>query len=76
MSADIVIFCKSDDGRRHYYAGFNGQRGRAVVGAKADAVRLTPPLADTVLRQLAALDARDWKLARDEPGGAAVELEP
>lgn len=75
MSADIVIFCKSDDGRRHYYAGFNGQRGRAVCGTKADAVRFTAELADKVLRQLATLDARDWKkLSLAGPGGADAEI--
>ena len=41
--AELLIFCKNDAGKRVYYAGFNGQRGLAVVGAKADAVRFPPP---------------------------------
>jgi hypothetical protein len=75
MSADRLIFVRDEYGRgRKYYAAFDGKRGRACIGPKSRAVRLTPPMAETVLRQLAALDAREWKLGQDVPGKRTVEL--
>lgn len=73
MTEQRLIF-ELVDGARRYYLGFDGRKGRASTGPKSDAVRMPPPVADTVLRQLAALDAREWRLAVDVPGKRAREL--
>jgi hypothetical protein len=61
-----VIGYRDDMRRIRYYRGVNGATGKASTGAKRDAVRIDRSMGETILRQLPAIDARDWQLVKHE----------